>query len=447
MTIANNDPDEQPYNFALRGVGAVPEARVLYMGRLVADNDTTPSAFEGTDFGGVPVGQTVSRTFEIENQGNAPLTLSNLRIVGENSGDFMLMGSPSGSVDEGGGTTVFMVEFMPSSVGHRYAGLVIESNDPDNDPYNFALRGIGLPNVEIDVAANSFSIDDGDATPSPADGTHFGTVTVGQSVQHTFTISNSDSDTLVLDGTPLVRVVGSHAADFEVTADPASTIASGGSTQFTVTFSPSAATTRYAALVIENNDPNEDPFNFAIRGIGVPDVDMAVTGNGNAVADNTGSTSASNNTWFGDVAVGDTVTKTFTIENTGNATLNLDGSPLVQVVGADAAAFTVTVLPSSSIAGGGSTMFQVEFAPFKTAAHYAGLVIRNNDPDEDPYNFAIRGRGTVAMMSAAEYAYWEEQFADSTDEPADDKQPEISVESTVSLNDAAFSWLEGQLVA
>jgi hypothetical protein len=136
---------------------------------------------------------------------------------------------------------------------------------------------------EMDVSGLSVSIPDGDATPSATDDTDFGTVAVaGGTNANTFTITNSGSATLNLTGTsspvaliptdtstPLVTIGGTNAADFTLTSDASTPVLSGGgTTTFTITFDPSAAGVRTATISIANDDPDENPYNFAIQGEG-----------------------------------------------------------------------------------------------------------------------------------------------------------------------------------
>jgi len=121
---------------------------------------------------------------------------------------------------------------------------------------------------KIDVQGNGNSIADGDSVPSAADGTDFGTVSVGNSLSHTFTILNSGGVALNLTGTPKVAISGANAGDFVVTSQPASPVAASGSTTFTVQFTPSASGARAATISIANDDPDENPYDFAISGTG-----------------------------------------------------------------------------------------------------------------------------------------------------------------------------------
>ncbi len=153
-------------------------------------------------------------------------------------------------------------------------GKVSESNEGDNlFTRSFTVPGTQPP--EMDVQGNSVSIADGDTSPRTADHTDFGTALVAsETVVRTFTIRNTGTATLSLNGSPRVAVGGAHAADFAVTAQPASSVAASGSTTFQVSFDPSAVGTRAATLSITNDDSNENPYNFSITGMGTTPPNM-----------------------------------------------------------------------------------------------------------------------------------------------------------------------------
>ena len=95
----------------------------------------------------------------------------------------------------------------------------------------------------------------------------FGTVLVGQSgTAKTFTIVNTGTANLT---GLLIAKDGGNAPNFTVTDPLVSTLAPGATTTFQVTFKPTAVGTRNAAIHISSNDPDENPFDIEVTGMGV----------------------------------------------------------------------------------------------------------------------------------------------------------------------------------
>ncbi len=139
-----------------------------------------------------------------------------------------------------------------------------------------------------------------------------------------------------------------------------------------------------------------DPFLNATPGCAsLPAPEINVTGNGVSIADGDTTPSAADDTDFGTLSSG-SVARTFTIENTGSAALNLTGTPKVSITGASAADFTVTAQPVSPVNAGSTTTFTIRFAPTVAGLRTATVSIANNDADENPYDFAIQGTGQGA---------------------------------------------------
>jgi hypothetical protein len=129
---------------------------------------------------------------------------------------------------------------------------------------------IGAYEYIAPVLGKGLPILSGSATPSTANGTDFGPVTLATSVSQTFTIQNTGTAALSLSGTPPVQLSGANAADFSVSLQPTSPVAAAGSTTFTVSFNPSALGLRQATVSIANDDSNENPYFFNIQGTGNP---------------------------------------------------------------------------------------------------------------------------------------------------------------------------------
>ena len=81
----------------------------------------------------------------------------------------------------------------------------------------------------------------------------------------TFTVKNTGR--LAMSGIA-VTFSGANSADYAVTAAPATTLAVGAKTTFTVTFTPAAAGTRLATMNIASNDPVKNPFTLSLKGTG-----------------------------------------------------------------------------------------------------------------------------------------------------------------------------------
>jgi alpha-tubulin suppressor-like RCC1 family protein len=93
----------------------------------------------------------------------------------------------------------------------------------------------------------------------------FGTCTTEKVANLTFTIRNNGGEALTGLG---VDVDGTDESAFVVTTSPTATVAAGGSTTFTVRFTPNRVGAFNAVLHITSNDPDEPSFDVALTGTG-----------------------------------------------------------------------------------------------------------------------------------------------------------------------------------
>jgi hypothetical protein len=96
---------------------------------------------------------------------------------------------------------------------------------------------------------------------------------------------------------------------------------------------------------------------------------------------------------FGEITLGASDDAVFTVRNVGDATLKLEGVPLVEIGGAGADQFEVVAEPSSSIPASSSSSFSIRFTPTSTGAVSTTVSIPNNDDDEAPFMFTVQGTG------------------------------------------------------
>ncbi|MCO6459577.1 MAG: choice-of-anchor D domain-containing protein [Pirellulaceae bacterium] len=162
---------------------------------------------------------------------------------------------------------------------------------------------------------------------------------------------------------------------------------------------PGTSPSQTVGWTIFNNLPTEQGAHVALNINQVHPAEMNVVGNGMSIADGDTTPSPADHTDFGsaNIATG-MVTRTFTIQNLnslGDAPLNLTGTPRVQLSGAGAGSFSVTMLPSATVGPASSTTFQIQFDPNTVGLSAATVSIANDDSNENPYNFAIQGTGTA----------------------------------------------------
>ncbi len=123
------------------------EIKVTGNGIEIVDGDTTPSPDDDTDFGDSFLAATVTKTFTIVNEGEAPLNLTGdpkVDITGTHAADFTVTQTPTSPIDNGSNTT-FDIEFDPGAEGIRTATISIANDDGDENPYTFDIQGTGIP--------------------------------------------------------------------------------------------------------------------------------------------------------------------------------------------------------------------------------------------------------------------------------------------------------------
>ena len=393
VSIVNDDANDDPFTFTVSGEGALPEIEVRGQATTITNGDVSPRGEDDTDFGPKRVDQgTVSHMFGLWNFGGAPLDLTGtprVQISGTAATDFRVVADAPASLGPHN-VSSFSIVFDPTSTGLRRATVGIPNTDSSANPFTFAIQGTGIM-PEIMVVGNGLNIAEGDTTPRTADWTDFGSVAarVG-SVTRTFTIRNTGDADLNLVGWPMVQLLNNDS--FSVTEEPAASVSPGHETSFSITFAPVVTGLKTAIVRIRNDDSNENVFDFRIQGLSVSPA-MLAKGNGRLIENGSTIASTDDDTDFRCVLTTSNRTQVLTIENSGTAALHLTGTPHVQISGADAADFSITMAPASTVATNASTSFAITLAPTVGGLRSAMISIPNDDPAKDPYTFAVRGMG------------------------------------------------------
>lgn len=226
-----------------------PEISVVraYDGQLIPDGGSV-------DLGTTPAGSSTSLRFRIDNTGNSTLTISNAGSIVSGS-CFQLIETPSSTVFASG-STYFRVRLLCDSPGLQTGSVSIINNDSNENPYNFTVTGtVQPPEIAVVKAYNSQLVPDGGSV-------NIGTTTAGASTSLRFRIDNSGSGDLVI-GNASSIVSGTC---FHLIETPSSRVGSGGSTYFRVRLLCGTPGSYAGTVSIDNNDPNEDPYNFTVTG-------------------------------------------------------------------------------------------------------------------------------------------------------------------------------------
>ncbi|MEI1373729.1 choice-of-anchor D domain-containing protein [Nostoc sp. UHCC 0926] len=283
------------------------------------------------------------------------------------NGDFRLqLGSPA--IDTGSNAFNSITKTIPQDGdGNGIVGTDIGAYEAPRST---------IPTPEIEVLNGT--VDIADESTNAID---FGDTTVGNTLTKTFTIKNTGVATLNLSNLNLPN-------GFSLVGTLPASVAVNASTTISVALNSTTPGTYSGNFSLNNNDSNESPFDFAISGTikPAPAPEIQVFNGIFKIAD--GDTSAIN---FGYTTAGNTLTKTFTIKNIGTAALNLSNLKLP-----DGFSLVGTLAPS--VAVNASTTISVALNTIKVGSYGGSLSLNNNDSDESPFDFAIKG--TVGPAAA-----------------------------------------------
>lgn len=333
-----------------------------------------PNGTGSYGFGNVTTGSSSSVTFTIQNTGAAALNLTGspkVQISGTDASLFTVTSQPNSPIASNGSAN-FTVRFAPTTYGVKTATVSIASDDNTNNPYTFTITGTGAP-VGIPLTLGIWT--SGSLTTAGEVKTYNFVATPGA----TYTIAWDDS----YEGS------GTYTCDIKVSAYRQDLITtyfsgydSGWAPPITITAQDSIVYLKVSGYSSSNTG------SFALKPTLVQPAISVKQGSTN-IPNGTGSFN------YGSVAPGSSSSVTFTILNTGNGSLNLTGSPMVQISGTDASLFTVTAQPYSPVSpNGGSTTFTLRFAPTSLGAKTATVSIASNDPNIGAYTFTVTGTGS-----------------------------------------------------
>jgi len=354
-------------------------------GTNISNGDNSPSIAESTDFGNVDVTSGfVSHTFIIENIGTTNLTLNNPSpyvVLTGDTADFTLTANPSTPISPSGSTS-FTITFDPTSIGVKSATVSIANNDSNEDPYTFDIEGVGTTitysEVTVSVTWPSWSSENRVEVYSPS-GTLITTIDNGYAGGVDNSYGPITFNLGCLQDLPNYYFIMYDTYDDGWNGTDNITITSSGVNVINQNgnAASSGGTTVY----------------FDVSG-GICGGDINVLGNGTSINDGETVTSYGNHTLFGNIDVGSSFTRTFTIQNTGGADLTIGATVNL----ATGTAFSVSTQPAITLlTSSASTTFVITFTPSSTGTFSDVVTITSDDSDENPFTFTISGNGTTPL--------------------------------------------------
>jgi hypothetical protein len=378
VILFSNCPEKNPYTFTVTGSGTGIPASTPDINVRQGTTDIPVGTL--VQFGNIQAGTSGSKLFTIENLDTGQLEISDVSIEpggGTAAGEFSIISPSVPASLEQDESTDFSIVFSPQDNGIKSGTVSISSDDPDENPYSFAVQGTGTAVPEPDINVRQGEND----LPNDSGSHHFGYVQCGStSPLAAFTIENTGSASLNIAS---ITLTGGFTSQFSIdTLGTVFTLAPGSETAFFIQFTPDLPEEyKWTRVVIDNNDSDEDPFNFKVEGEGVvegiPDINIQEISH-NSEYD------------FGPVLLGSSKTETFTIENTGTADLNINS-----IVNNSPDKFTLDYsMTEFLVSVGSATTFDLIFSPVDTKDKSAVIEIHSDDPDEELYKFKAVAYGS-----------------------------------------------------
>jgi Cep192 domain 4/Abnormal spindle-like microcephaly-assoc'd, ASPM-SPD-2-Hydin len=303
------------------------------------------------NFGNTLVGTSASQPIALTNTGTASVNLSQVAVAGAG---FTVSGFSGAVTLAAGQSFPLNVGFAPTTTGSATGNLSFVSS-ATNSPTTISLSGSGIqPQISVVPASVGF-----------------GNVTVGVTNTQTLAISNPGTANLSVTQASLVGTgFGFSGLTVPLSVPP------GGSSAFTVSFTPASANSFSGSLTLVNNTLTS-PLVIPLAGTGVSPVAQL--------------TASPTSLSFGSVTTGASGTQSLTLANTGNSSVSVSQ---ISITGAgySAAGFALPV----TLAAGQSTSFSVTFTP-TTTGNLSGSVTVSSNATNSPLAISLSGSGAAAV--------------------------------------------------
>ncbi|CAN5891254.1 hypothetical protein BH11VER1_BH11VER1_00780 [soil metagenome] len=283
--------------------------------------------------------------------------------------------------------TVLVADLMPGTASSTPANLTAVGNllfytaqGPDLGASELFVINTDPPTEIVVEQPALISLTSGAATVD------FGISAVsGEPASKVFTIRNTGTQALLITS---INGDGADIGDFTFPDLAGVSIPAAGTANFTVAFEPSSIGSKTAAIHINSNDSDENPFHIALTGTGMVAPEIVIEQPVGTVR-----TDGSGTVPFGISGLGVPIVKTLTIRNVGSSPLNLGA---ITIDGANSSDFAPAAPSGFIIEPEETAMLEVTFTPSAIGARGAVLHIASDDADESSYELILTGIGHAA---------------------------------------------------
>jgi hypothetical protein len=314
------------------------------------------------NFGGVGVGLSSGQSISISNTGSGTLTVSNITVAGSS---FSATGFSLPINLTAGQSTSFAAKISPTVAGNVSGSLTITNNSA-TPSIVVAMTGTGVAPGQPTISVNPTSVS-------------FGSVTVGAPNSQTILVQNNGTGTLT------ISQATASGTGFSISGltTPA-TIASGGSTTFSVAFAPTVGGAVSGSVLLTSNAAGS-PLTIPLSGTGV--VPTFLLG------------ASTSSVAFGSVAVGSNSSQGVTLTNNGNSTVTIG------TVTATGTGFSASGVTAGQMIGAGQTAtLNLAFAP-ASAATMSGTVKVTSNATNSPISISLSGTGTQVVAHSVSLSW------------------------------------------
>jgi hypothetical protein len=307
------------------------------------------------------------RVYNITNVSGVPLSIGPCSVTSVDQ-SFLIGAWTSGTLLPGL-TTSIAIQHVAKTVGTQTATVQCQS-------------AVGLISFQVQgrvLAPNPYIVIETSKGKNVANNStfNFGSTLTGTPLDQSFVITNMGNQTL------MVSLALSGSA-YSVSTAPLSSITKGGTTTFSLRLLSATAGTFTGQLRISNNDPNNNPFTVNLTGTvsppATPQIKITDSGNGGAVV------AKSSTINLGNVQPNSPITRTFSIANTGTATLSISNNTSIL----SGTGFTLASSSGNSVVPGGNTLFTIRFSAGSAGTYTGTVSIASNDPDDNPFTFFLQ---------------------------------------------------------